>query len=76
MPWQAVILASVGGFHMERGGNASVDAKGAKEHRKERKERSLLVFSLRPLRSLFAPFASTLAFKDRTPAQPCNKALP
>jgi len=83
MPRQAVTVeevgASMGGFGLGvRLLNASVDAKGAKENSQERKEgeESLLVFSLRPLRSLFATFASTLAFSDPAQAQPQNRPLP
>jgi len=50
--------------------NASVDAKGAKENRKERKGRKKEVFwsSWRPWYFLFAFFASTLAFPAAAPA--------
>jgi hypothetical protein len=47
--------------------NASVDAKGAKEDRKERKgkkKKESFLSSLRPWYFLFAFFASTLAFNS------------
>jgi hypothetical protein len=52
--------------------NASVDAKVAKEDRKERKGREGNVFfsSLRPWYFLFAFFASTLAFNTATRGTP------
>ena len=53
---------------MRPGLNASVDAKVAKEDRKERKgrEKKAVFFSLRPWYFLFAFFASTLAFNPAT----------
>jgi len=57
---------------MRPGLNASVDAKVAKEDRKERKGREKKVFfsSLRPWYFLFAFFASTLAFNTATRGTP------
>jgi len=57
---------------MNPGLNASVDAKVAKEDRKERKGREKSVFfsSLRPWYFLFAFFASTLAFNTSTRGTP------
>jgi hypothetical protein len=76
MPREAVtvkvLMASIGSLGLAGVLNAGVDAKNAKEDSQKREE-GFLLFSLRPLRSLLAAFASTLAFNTLAKAQLRNR---